>query len=109
MKFADFEGFQKIMQMISHDKIIFHMLFGGFLWEKLFTWQDQVISWQFFKCIKVSDDGSIMFKNRFVVDQNTVSLIGSKRVSSLLAQNDGPVWVKYELRMSIPFNLYRIS
>ena len=29
MKFADFEGFQKIMQMISHDKIIFHMLFGA--------------------------------------------------------------------------------
>ena len=32
-----------------------------------------------------------MFKNRFVVDQNTGSLIGSKHVSSLLAQNDGPV------------------
>ena len=44
-----------------------------------------------------------MFKNRFVVDQNTGSLIGSKRVSSLL------VMVPYELRMSIPFNLYGIT
>ena len=37
-----------------------------------------------------------MFKNRFVVDQNTGSLIGSKHVSSLLAQNDGPVWVTHD-------------
>ena len=30
MKFSDFGAFQKIMQMQSYDKIIFHMLFGAF-------------------------------------------------------------------------------
>ena len=29
MKLFDFETFQKIMQMLSHDKIIFHVLFGA--------------------------------------------------------------------------------
>ena len=31
MKFFDFWAFQNKMQMPSHDKIIFHMLFGAFL------------------------------------------------------------------------------
>jgi len=30
MKFFDFGALQKIIQMLSHDKIIFHMLFGAF-------------------------------------------------------------------------------
>ena len=30
MRFFDFGAFQKIMQMLSHDKIIFHMIFGAF-------------------------------------------------------------------------------
>ena len=30
MKFFEFEAFQIIMQMLSHDKIIFRMLFGAF-------------------------------------------------------------------------------
>ena len=30
MKFFDFGAVQKIMQMLSHDKIIVHMLFGAF-------------------------------------------------------------------------------
>ena len=30
MKFFDFRAFQKIMKMLSHDKIPFHMLFGAF-------------------------------------------------------------------------------
>ena len=30
MKFFDFGAFQIIMQMLSHDKIIFHMVFGAF-------------------------------------------------------------------------------
>ena len=30
MKFIDFGVFQNFKQMLSHDKIIFHMLFGAF-------------------------------------------------------------------------------
>ena len=30
MKFFDFGAFQKIMKMLSHEKILFHMLFGAF-------------------------------------------------------------------------------
>ena len=30
MKFFDFWAFQNFKQMLSHDKIIFHMLFGAF-------------------------------------------------------------------------------
>ena len=30
LKLFDFEAFQKNNQMLSHDKIIFHMLFGAF-------------------------------------------------------------------------------
>ena len=30
MKFFDFGAFQKIEKMLSHDKILFHMLFGAF-------------------------------------------------------------------------------
>ena len=30
MKFFDFGAFQKIEKMPSHDKILFHMLFGAF-------------------------------------------------------------------------------
>ena len=30
MKFFDFWAFQNIKRMLSHDKIIFHMLFGAF-------------------------------------------------------------------------------
>ena len=30
MKFFDFGVFQKIEKMLSHDKILFHMLFGAF-------------------------------------------------------------------------------
>ena len=30
MKFFDFRAFQNFKQMLSHDKIIFHMLFGAF-------------------------------------------------------------------------------
>jgi len=30
MKFLDSGAFQTNMQMLSHDKIIFHMLFGAF-------------------------------------------------------------------------------
>ena len=30
MKFFDFWAFQKIEKMLSHDKILFHMLFGAF-------------------------------------------------------------------------------
>ena len=30
MKSFDFGAFQKIMKMLSHDKINFHMLFGAF-------------------------------------------------------------------------------
>ena len=30
MKFFDFGAFQKIEEMLSHDKILFHMLFGAF-------------------------------------------------------------------------------
>ena len=30
MKFFDFGAFQKIVKMLSHDKILFHMLFGAF-------------------------------------------------------------------------------
>ena len=30
MKFFDFGALQKIEKMLSHDKIIFHMLFGAF-------------------------------------------------------------------------------
>ena len=30
MNLFDFGAFQKIMQMLSHDKIIFHMLLGAF-------------------------------------------------------------------------------
>ena len=29
MKFFDFEAFQKIMKMLSREKILFHMLFGA--------------------------------------------------------------------------------
>ena len=30
MKLFDFGAFQNLKQMLSHDKIIFHMLFGAF-------------------------------------------------------------------------------
>ena len=30
IKFIDFGAFQNFKQMLSHDKIIFHMLFGAF-------------------------------------------------------------------------------
>ena len=30
MKFVNFGAFQNFKQMLSHDKIIFHMLFGAF-------------------------------------------------------------------------------
>ena len=30
MKLLDFKAFQKIMKLLSHDKIIFHPLFGAF-------------------------------------------------------------------------------
>ena len=30
MELFDFGAFQNFMQMLSHDKIIFHMLFGAF-------------------------------------------------------------------------------
>ena len=30
MKFFDFGAFQKIEKMLSHDQILFHMLFGAF-------------------------------------------------------------------------------
>ena len=30
MKFFDFAAFQKIKKMLSHDNILFHMLFGAF-------------------------------------------------------------------------------
>ena len=30
MKFFDFGAFQKIEKMLSHDKILFHMIFGAF-------------------------------------------------------------------------------
>ena len=30
MNFIDFEAFQKIMKMLSHDKTIFHILFRAF-------------------------------------------------------------------------------
>ena len=30
MKFFDFEAFQKIVKMLSHDKILVHMLFEAF-------------------------------------------------------------------------------
>jgi len=30
IKFFDFEAFQKILEMLSREKIIFHMLFGAF-------------------------------------------------------------------------------
>ena len=30
MKFFDFAAFQKIEKMLSHEKILFHMLFGAF-------------------------------------------------------------------------------
>ena len=30
LKLFDFEAFQKIMKILSHDKILFHMLFRAF-------------------------------------------------------------------------------
>ena len=39
MKFFDFGAFQKIMKILSHYKIIFHMLFGAFHDTPLYAWK----------------------------------------------------------------------
>ena len=57
MKLFDFRAFQNFMEMLSHEKIIFHMLFGAFQnnegnlpIQKIFSARDVIIS-KYFRLI----------------------------------------------------------
>ena len=52
MKFIDFGVFQNFKQMLSHDKIIFHMLFGAFQ----ITPRNRNILWQNYGLIHITRD-----------------------------------------------------
>ena len=56
MKFFDFLAFQNFKRMLSHDKIIFHMLFGAFhITPRIFIWKFQielVFTWKEIKNFK---------------------------------------------------------
>ena len=58
MKFFDFRAFQKIEKMPSHDKILFHMLFGAFhdtscinSFTRTSKYHESCISFLSYKCI----------------------------------------------------------